>query len=289
MEHIEVDPANTHEIVAVFDTSSLASRQAIVINEIMYHPLNSMNSEWIELYNPNNLSVSLEGFRFTDGGADNHFSFSSDDVINAMDYFVVAGDLANYLSEFGSSPGLTGSFNSGGSGFNLNNNGEVIYLKNAFGEKEDHVQYDNIAPWPEGADGGGPSLQLLSPDLDNTIPANWYASTTGPYSPGKQNGGHISSEEIHNEKQLLRVYPNPVGETLFIEVQDAFGPEMHVRLFSLAGMNVANAVFHAADHHEFISWNHGIKEPGAYLLQVFSNSPENSTRQTKLLIFTANH
>ncbi len=288
MEHIEIDPGVSHEITAVFDTSSLATHEPIVINEIMYHPQNTINSEWIELYNPNDFSVSLAGYEFSDGGLDNHFIFPSDAIINPLDFFVVAGDLSDYRSEFISSTNLSGSFNSGSTGFMLNNNGEDIYLKNGYGEEEDYVPYDNSVPWPDAADGYGPSLQLISPDLDNSNPSNWYASITNPYTPGKQNTGNSSSEEIHTKEQLLRIYPNPVGATLFIEVHETFGPEMHISLYSLTGKNVANAAFHTADHQGFISWNHGIKDPGAYLLQIFSGTRENNHIHTQLLIVHRN-
>jgi hypothetical protein len=277
-DQIEIDPADTHEIVAVFDTTSATTRQPIVINEIMYHPLNSLNSEWVELYNPNNFSISLEGYEFTDGGVDNHFFLPSTAIIGPLDFYMLAGDLANYQSEFISSTDLSGSFNSGGSGFNLNNNGETIYLKNASGDLDDYVQYDNVAPWHEPADGGGPSLQLVSPDLDNNIPSHWFVSNASLYSPGKQNDINTGAEEIAVIKQTLKAYPNPVGETLYLEVPDTFGPEIHVRLFSLTGTVVAHTVFHTAGLHGVIPWNHGLRERGAYLLQV--------NNQTQLLIFS---
>ena len=285
-EMLELDPGSREEIVAVFETVTLETRLSIVINEIMYRPLSSRSSEWIELYNPNDFSVSLEGFVFSDRGANNLFVFPADAIVGPLDFFVVAGDLADYRSEFVSSEDLTGNFNSGETGFNLSNDGEGIDLRNSSGELEDYVQYDNMFPWPEGADGKGPSLQLISPDLDNNNPAHWYASTAMPYSPGKQNGGNPNHSKSPPENKAMRIYPNPVGETLFIEVPDAFGPDIQLRVFSLAGKNVANARFQTTNQQGPIAWKHGLRDPGAYILQIFSVQGEPPWVKTQLLIIS---
>ena len=36
--------------------------------------------------------------------------------------------------------------------------------------------YGTAAPWPTAPNGGGPTLALLEPQLDNSVPANWAAS-----------------------------------------------------------------------------------------------------------------
>jgi len=67
-----------------FDTTSGAGREARVINEIMYHPESPGQSEWIELYNPINYSISLSGFQLSDGGRDNLFRFGENSVIDQL-------------------------------------------------------------------------------------------------------------------------------------------------------------------------------------------------------------
>lgn len=286
---IEVDPGEVQEIIAVFDTSSVADRKEIVINEIMYHPLNPESSEWVELYNPNDYSVSLEGFEFTDGGINNQYIFPSNSIIDPMDFLLVAGDINSFTTEFGENMNVSGSFNVDSSGFKLSNNGENLYLKNAKGEVEDFVQYNDKYPWPEGADGLGPSLQLMATELDNNKASNWFSNTTLPFSPGFHNVVNSNGEE-HSENPLeIHIYPNPVGETLFIEVWDKFESNIQIQIFTLTGKNIATSVFKAVEDYGTISWQHGITEPGAYILKVTCLQPEGCFNEAQLIIFTGKH
>lgn len=283
---IDVDPAVSYELVAVFDTVSAGSREALVINEIMYNPENAEQSEWIELYNPNINSVSLNGFQFTDGGMGNTFEFGENAVIDPLGYIVVAGDSELFLSEHGSDIYFTGNFNNGESGFKLSNEGETLLLKNNLGELEDMVQYDNQNPWPEAADGKGPSLQLLAPDLDNNHPSNWFASYGNPYSPGSANGGNSNETSHVLPEQSLHVYPNPVGELLFMEINEEPGARIEAGIFTLSGTLAKSLLVHSAGGFETISWQHGIKRPGAYILQVMVQYPGFQRKESHLLIFT---
>jgi hypothetical protein len=49
----------------------------------------------------------------------------------------------------------------------------------------EHVHYSDSAPWPDGADGTGYSLQRISDNLFGNDPANW---TVGPPTAGPQSG-----------------------------------------------------------------------------------------------------
>ncbi len=60
----------------------------------------------------------------------------------------------------------------------LTNGGNTIEIVNSLGAQVDLVEYDDAAPWPLEPDGNGPSLELLSPNLDNNNGANWIASIT---------------------------------------------------------------------------------------------------------------
>jgi hypothetical protein len=46
----------------------------------------------------------------------------------------------------------------------------------------EEVEYRDQAPWPDGADGSGPSLQRLNPAAYGNEPANWLAA---PPSTGR--------------------------------------------------------------------------------------------------------
>jgi len=284
--HIELDPAVSREITAVFDTISAGDRQALVINEIMYHPETSGQSEWVEIYNPNPQSVSLHGFEMTDGGSGNGFLFGEGAIIDSCGFLIVAGDAELFISEFGSSVNLTGSFNKGISGFKLGNEGEALILLNSEDEQEDYVRYDDQAPWPVAADGNGPSLQLVAPDMDNNHYSSWYASMEPKYTPGSINGGYSTEEEPVTEEEGLNIYPNPLGEVLYIDLNEEAGTRIQVQIFTLTGNLVRSMEFRATGGFETKVWNHGLARPGAYIVQVTTQGQEQWGKTSRLLIFS---
>ena len=289
LHRINVDPGTTREIVAVFDTTSSAVREALVINEIMYNPAYAVQSEWIELYNPNDFSIALSGFQFTDGGVNNLFSFKASSVIDPLGYLVVAGDSKQFLYEHGSSIYFTGSFNQGEGGFKLSNEGESLILKNNKGELEDIVQYDNQAPWPVAADGKGPSLQLLAPDLDNNHYSSWYTSSGLPFSPGGPNGGNSSEGPKLILENGIHIYPNPVGEVLFLELNEENGTRIELGIFTLSGTQVSNLLFQAGGGRETIYFQHKIENPGAYIVRVIVQHEERWRQESRLMIFAGGY
>jgi hypothetical protein len=68
---------------------------------------------------------------------------------------------------------------------NLSNNGEPIALVGPLGEALQAFTWDDIPPWPAGADGNGPSLEIIDPLGDATNPANWRSSAIPGGSPGR--------------------------------------------------------------------------------------------------------
>ena len=62
----------------------------VVISELMYHPISGQTSdEWIELFNPGNEAIDLNGFTISRGVS---YTFS-DIQLNAQEYLVVASNL----------------------------------------------------------------------------------------------------------------------------------------------------------------------------------------------------
>jgi hypothetical protein len=217
---------------------------------------------------------------------DNLFLFGEDIVIDPRGYLVVAGDSELFQNEHGSGIYFTGSFNSGDTGFRLSNEGESIILKNNDGELEDIVQYDNQAPWPTAADGMGPSLQLLAPDLDNNHYSNWFASSGTPYSPGAENGGNSSDETRGLQDRGLHVYPNPAGKELFMEFNEEPGTRMEMGIFSLSGSRLDGFIHYAAGGFETVSWQHQVAQPGAYILRILVTGQSDQYQDSHLLILT---
>ncbi|MCK5740031.1 T9SS type A sorting domain-containing protein, partial [bacterium] len=92
-----------------------------------------------------------------------------------------AEDLSAFQSQFPAVTNVIGRFD-----FGLSGGGELIRLYDANDNMVDSLEYDDKAPWPTEPDGDGPTLELISPQLDNTFGANWEASDANG-SPGVAN------------------------------------------------------------------------------------------------------
>ena len=149
-------------VAATIDTT----HSDLVITEIYYNPPEAGTDtlEFIEIYNNGEVPVNLSGYTLSSAVT---FTFPSVNI-NPGEYTVVAYNPSAMLHTFG----LTALQWTGG----LNNDGELILLKNSSGLTIDSVYFDDAAPWPTTPDGTGPSLMLCNPNADNAIGSNWQAS-----------------------------------------------------------------------------------------------------------------
>ncbi|MGQ9589532.1 MAG: fibronectin type III domain-containing protein [Planctomycetota bacterium] len=155
--------------------------RGIVIHEIMYHPLfraGEAELEWIELYNRGAATVDLSGWKLA---GEISYAFPAGAAISAGGYAVIANDPARMQARYGIS-GVLGAY----AGSLPNDAGEIVLLDD-LGNAADRVRYADDGRWPEAADGGGPSLELIDPDLDNANGQAWAASA-GEGTPGAPNG-----------------------------------------------------------------------------------------------------
>lgn len=154
---------------------------SVIINEIHYNPgpgtTVDPDAEFLELYNTTNTAIDLSGASFVG------FSlvFAQGTTLGAGQYAIVSPSIAIAQSTWGVTP--IAQFASGG----LAGSGELIQLLAADGTTViDEVNYLDQAPWPAGPDGNGPSLELRSPTLDNSLAASWGVSN-GNATPGAAN------------------------------------------------------------------------------------------------------
>jgi hypothetical protein len=165
--------------------NQFAFESRVVINEIMYHhaptyetqmqPLIESNLEWIELFNRGQESVDLSGWQM-DKGID--FEFPLGAKIAPQQYALLVSDRAAMLAEFPHLAELIVGQYAGG----LSNRGETLRLLDAAGNVADQVEYFDGGRWPQLADGGGSSLELIDPDADNASAEAWAASWEGDKS-----------------------------------------------------------------------------------------------------------
>jgi len=172
----------------------------VIINEIMYHPNSGgtelVDEEFVELHNITDSAVPLSGeqgagsgWRLSGGVS---FVFSANHTIPARGYLLLVNfdpttnalAVANFRAKYGNNGSLAGPLQG-----RLDNAGEELALFRPDTPQQppdpdagfvpmilvDRVVYDELAPWPAAADGGGASLQRLSDALYGNEPLNWKA------------------------------------------------------------------------------------------------------------------
>ncbi len=155
----------------------------LVINEIMYNPKGTADNvsndlEFIEIKNKSNSTIDLTGIYFSGLGLS--YQFPAGTSLIGGGILVLASNSAKFSTVY--SKTAFGQYTR-----NLSNKSQKLVLSDAFGNTIDVVEYLDSAPWPTSADGGGKSLELKEPNLDNSLASNWQASTADNGSPGVNN------------------------------------------------------------------------------------------------------
>lgn len=147
----------------------------VVINEIHYDESDKTErAEFIELHNPSDSDVDLSGYRFISGI---DFTFPAGSILSAGGYLVVAENPALASSKFG----ITDPLGPFANGTGLRNSGETITLTDPNDIVVDQVSYSLGFPWPTvgeelGSPLSSPSIELITPLLDNDLGGSWRAS-----------------------------------------------------------------------------------------------------------------
>jgi concanavalin A-like lectin/glucanase superfamily protein/lamin tail-like protein/CotH protein/Ig-like domain-containing protein len=158
----------------------------VVINELMYHPISGNDDDqYIELYNRSGGAVNLGGWKLIDAV---NYTFPSNVTIAGNGYLVVAKNATRLRSRY---PNLNvnntlGDFSGklSGAGEHLaltmpeaivTTNGPVV-TTNFVDITVNDVTYGTGGRWGQWSDGGGSSLELIDPDCNNRLAANWADS-----------------------------------------------------------------------------------------------------------------
>ena len=171
---------------AVIDVTFLPEPFPVRITELHYHPANhpgvvdDEDLEFIEVTNTGSQPVSLNGVQITEF-ATTPYIFSSGQNLAPGERIIVARNPVAFQSVYGSgiriAPGGYGTAN-------LSNTGERVVLVGPLGEVLQDILFDDVAPWPTSADGGGPSLEISDLLGDPNSPMSWRASVVPGGSPG---------------------------------------------------------------------------------------------------------
>ena len=145
----------------------------IVSPEVPTRAFTELDEEWIELYNRGASAVDVSGWSLDEAV---EFTFPEGSMIAPAEYVVIAFDAGALRAKY-PDVRVIGAFSG-----TLSNDNERVMLRDRNGNPADEVHYFEEAPWPPFADGGGSSLELRSPDSDNSRPQAWAASDEGTES-----------------------------------------------------------------------------------------------------------
>jgi hypothetical protein len=176
---------------------------SLVISKINYHPAvgideDSSDFEFIEITNNSNTDADLTGVYI--GGTGLVYQFPNGYVLEGNNAVFLSNESASFESKYGQT-----SFDEFSR--SLSNKAQEIVLLDGYGNLIDRVSYEDSAPWPEGADGGGAFLNLLDLSSDNNVASNWSAGST------------LSVQQNLTESFLM-LYPNPVTKYLNVRLSN---------------------------------------------------------------------
>ncbi|MGE5811913.1 MAG: CotH kinase family protein, partial [Ignavibacteria bacterium] len=228
-------------LTAVFETDT-HSLNSIVINEINYNSPAEFNpGDWIEIYNGFDESLDISSWKFKDLNPGNIFSIPQSVFIEPNKYLVICSDTASFKLKFPRVKNFLGNIN-----FNFSNDGQHIQLLDDQNEIADSLTYDDIDAWPLQPDGTGPTLALINPRSDNSLPENWAPSIVDFGTPGNPNDQPLAVEGqddlIPGEFVLYDNYPNPFNPITNFEFRIAHFGFVTLKIFDILGNAVATLV-----------------------------------------------
>lgn len=264
-----VDGFDTYNPIVV--TSNVPE---LVINEINYHSsADHVSGDWVEIHNPLTYAVELENWYLKDDQNDHVFTLPSEASIGPGQFVILATDSASFS--------FLNDVNApvyGGIDFGFGNSGDHLRLFHPSGVLVDEVFYSDTTPWPWQADGYGPTLELHTPELDNSLAQNWSAWEGRLGTPGAPNYYETHVGNLDNLTELS-VYPNPsngrsltleltvqTSEFLKVEVVDAKGKLVHHQNFK---SNIGTNRLHILPN---------IGGAGIYLLRISGNRSSISSK-----------
>lgn len=167
------------------------AQRYLVMSEFHYHPLNEPRAEFIELLNTSgSVTIDLSGVKFIAGV---QFDFATAAVRSLAPgaRVLIVRDEAAFVTIYGTGLAslIAGEFANETS---LSNAGERVKIDDASNSTILDFTYSDLAPWPEAADGAGPSLVLIDPYTmpDHSDPAQWMAGEIdGDPGEGESGGG----------------------------------------------------------------------------------------------------
>jgi len=159
-------------------TNMIAILEDLRITELMYHPVEDVEVEFLELLNTGSTDLDLTGVRISDGI---DFEFPPM-TLGGGDYVVVTNDAAGFVLKYGSAVNLAGQYSG-----RLANGDDDIVLQLPVPYDAAALRFTYEDGWQPSTDGGGPSLIIADAAGSRPQwrdPASWLAGATVGGTPG---------------------------------------------------------------------------------------------------------
>lgn len=218
--------------------------QDVLITEIHYNvaPDNS-GGEYVEVSNRGAEDVDIGGWILTEGV---DFTFPPGTTISPGEFLIVAADEAQAEAFY--EVEVIGQYNG-----RLGNGGDTLLLQDDSLVRQviDVVLYDDEAPWPADADGGGFSIELVDVQVDNGLADSWGLGQ--PYSPGAANDSRVQG--VNSDLVITEIMYKPRREEqrekfdrvnrgfYFEDSDDEFGEYVELQNIGEAALDISGWTF----------------------------------------------
>lgn len=231
--NVIIQDANTtceYAIVVMIETNVLLGDSIVIINEINYNSADDFDTaDWIELYNTSESELDLSGWIMRDNDDTHNFTLPEGTTIEGNGFLILTRDKMRILAEFPNIESIAvGDFD-----FGLSSGGDAVRLYDANEALVDEVYYLPDSPWPTLSNGEGYTLELVSPDLDNSLPQNW-APVNFHGSPGLANI-LVNTDDLSAENLQIISYPNPFTGDINLVLTMEEAAEVTIKVYDQNG------------------------------------------------------
>lgn len=202
----------------------------VILNEINFNPLSGDDDdEFVELYNRGATAVDISGWSFSEGIV---FTIPDGIVIPPRSFLVISPNVEETRGRHGLEGSIVGDYTGV-----LDNDGEIITLRNVRGALISRAHFNDTGNWPGRTDGRGPTLELIDPFTQADLADNWAASALVHGTPGAPNSALATSDSnLENDSVLIasgdawryrrgiQAYPDGWNEAGFNDVSWESGP-----------------------------------------------------------------
>ncbi len=150
----------------------IAGGYSVAITEVNYNSDNFNDSNaWVELHNYGGNDVDISNWKLKDETPFNSYTIPPGTILSPDEYLVIVQSIDTFLMVHSGVTNYIGEF-----GYGFDNTSGSVKLEDNLGAVVRLINYVDSIPWPKGADGLGPALQILDETGNENDPANWIAS-----------------------------------------------------------------------------------------------------------------